>query len=269
MESDSFYPFGQPRNQFQPRSVNENYKFTQKEQDQESGLQYFESRFYAGHLARFSRVDSLADNLKAEWFQNPQGMNLYSYCANRPIVYSDPTGMAEIRDIPIACTTSVDPTRFDTARDDKNCISVSQVNQSSETASGSSGYKGEYSTPTSKKSQINVPLDNPTKALPTKSGLSSLVDDWKMGANQMVNGASSGLKGASSSLSGALKGGVDWLKGAPAGIWKDAKGAWGGFFNGGTSDSTPASKKNAPQGPEKPKPDPTPPATKDLSTGGV
>jgi RHS repeat-associated protein len=92
LEECALYPFGQPRVDFKPRLIAENYKFTHKERDQESGLQYFEARFHSDNLARFVCIDPLAGDLEPEWRMKPQKMNLYIYCENNPIVNIDPSG---------------------------------------------------------------------------------------------------------------------------------------------------------------------------------
>jgi RHS repeat-associated protein len=96
----AFYPFGIPRNEYELRNLEENYGYTQKERDNESGLQYFEARHLAANLARFSTVDPLyaalvlprKDRL-ARYMADPQMQNLYAYALNRPTVLNDPSGM--------------------------------------------------------------------------------------------------------------------------------------------------------------------------------
>jgi RHS repeat-associated protein len=93
VEETAYYPFGAPRHDHRPRQIAEPYKFTQKEQDAESGLSYFESRFLASSLSRFIRVDPLASRIPAEWLALPQKLNIYGYVQNNPLRWVDPTGM--------------------------------------------------------------------------------------------------------------------------------------------------------------------------------
>jgi len=102
VEETAFFPFGHPRNSFQPRALHEPYGFTQKERDPESGLHYFEARFLAGAMARFVSPDpkyANLDGMSAAEYQSflatPQKGGLYAYCLNNPLKYSDPTGLDE------------------------------------------------------------------------------------------------------------------------------------------------------------------------------
>lgn len=92
VEATVNYPFGHPRDQFSPRAPPESYQFTQKERDQESGLHYFEARFFAPGLSRFISLDPLAPDLKSKWLQMPQYLHLYDYGINKPLRFIDPDG---------------------------------------------------------------------------------------------------------------------------------------------------------------------------------
>ncbi len=64
-------------------------KFTAKERDDESNLDYFGARYFSASLGRFTGPDvPLLDQSPA----NPQSWNLYGYVRNNPLVYTDPTG---------------------------------------------------------------------------------------------------------------------------------------------------------------------------------
>jgi RHS repeat-associated protein len=62
-------------------------KFTQKERDNETGLDYFSARYYSSSQGRFTSADSVAGSAV-----NPQTLNLYAYVLNNPLKYVDPSG---------------------------------------------------------------------------------------------------------------------------------------------------------------------------------
>jgi RHS repeat-associated protein len=64
-------------------------KFTGKERDAETGLDYFGARYYSSAQGRFSSPDKpIIDQDVAD----PQSWNLYGYVRNNPLRYRDPTG---------------------------------------------------------------------------------------------------------------------------------------------------------------------------------
>ena len=64
-------------------------KFTGKERDTESGLDYFGARYFGGAGGRFTSADApFADQYTAD----PQSWNLYTYTRNNPLKYADPDG---------------------------------------------------------------------------------------------------------------------------------------------------------------------------------
>jgi RHS repeat-associated protein len=62
-------------------------KFTQQERDNETGLDYFISRYYSSTQGRFTGADSVGGRVN-----NPQTLNRYAYVSNNPLKYIDPTG---------------------------------------------------------------------------------------------------------------------------------------------------------------------------------
>jgi RHS repeat-associated protein len=66
-------------------------KFTQKERDNETGLDYFLARYYSSTQGRFTSVDP--DNAEAAHdINDPQGWNGYAYVKNNPCNSTDPDG---------------------------------------------------------------------------------------------------------------------------------------------------------------------------------
>jgi len=65
-------------------------KFSGKQRDAESDLDYFGARYYDRSLYRFLSVDPVIPGGAA--MDSPQRWNLYSYCGNNPLTYLDPDG---------------------------------------------------------------------------------------------------------------------------------------------------------------------------------
>jgi RHS repeat-associated protein len=65
-------------------------QFTGQERDLESGLDYFNARYYSGGQGRFTSVDPLSGNT-----HRPQSWNRYAYVLNNPLKLIDPMGMSE------------------------------------------------------------------------------------------------------------------------------------------------------------------------------
>ena len=64
-------------------------RFTGKERDSETGLDFMEVRYFSGAQGRFTRPDEpFADQNEAD----PQSWNLYSYVRNNPLRFIDPSG---------------------------------------------------------------------------------------------------------------------------------------------------------------------------------
>jgi RHS repeat-associated protein len=111
-----FLPFGEEIQGIGGRTAGLGYvadnvrqKFTQKERDNESGLDYFLARYYSSAQGRFTSPDPrnvMLERQDAEdaeegnallkgYLQNPQHWNRYPYALNNPLKYVDPTGEAE------------------------------------------------------------------------------------------------------------------------------------------------------------------------------
>jgi len=74
-------------------------RFTSKERDQESGLDYFLARYYSGAQGRFTSVDPYNPILDSKnkkeftrYLTEPRNWNRYVYVWNNPLQYVDPNG---------------------------------------------------------------------------------------------------------------------------------------------------------------------------------
>ena len=66
-------------------------RFTGKERDTETGLDYFGARYMSAAMGRFTGADPIW--VKADRLVDPQRLNLYIYSRNSPLRFTDPTGM--------------------------------------------------------------------------------------------------------------------------------------------------------------------------------
>lgn len=77
-------------------------KFTGKERDTESGLDYMEARYYGSSMGRMMSPDPVF--ISIDRIRDPQGLNLYAYARNNPLSITDPTGL----DFYQTCTSTKD-----------------------------------------------------------------------------------------------------------------------------------------------------------------
>jgi len=87
-----FYPFGGER--IYTNTCPQNYKFTGKERDSESGLDDFGARYHSSSMGRFMSADwsETPQSVPYVDFGDPQSLNLYTYSRNRPLTYVDRDG---------------------------------------------------------------------------------------------------------------------------------------------------------------------------------
>ena len=78
-------------------------KFTGKERDAESGLDYFGARYFGGAAGRFASVDP--ENAGSD-SEDPQTWNAYAYAANNPLNLVDPDGEAAVTAV-AACAANI------------------------------------------------------------------------------------------------------------------------------------------------------------------
>src|SRR5713226_1501174 len=88
--------FGMIQGPLAQNAANQNYKFTGKERDSESGLDNFGARYDSSNLGRFMTPDWAARPTAVPYavFGDPQSLNLYGYVRNDPVSRADLDGHA-------------------------------------------------------------------------------------------------------------------------------------------------------------------------------
>jgi RHS repeat-associated protein len=132
-ESD-YYPWGGEL-QFINNDSN-HYKFTGKERDAETQLDYFGARYYSNGLGRFITADWSATPVAVPYadLSNPQTLNLYRYPSN-PESYADLDGHQQNCQI-LLCPTAPDPNPEEV---EKALESVKRAEQAAEEARAAAG----------------------------------------------------------------------------------------------------------------------------------
>ncbi len=100
-----YYPFGTFRIDAEYGTNDEQRKFTGHEFDRDTGLNYFDARYYDPAIGRFisqdnvflavgndSRIQQLTGLNSEAYLLDPQAMNSYAYARNNPITYVDMDG---------------------------------------------------------------------------------------------------------------------------------------------------------------------------------
>src|SRR5207245_8772013 len=79
--------------------LDNHYKFTGKERDAETNLDYFGARYYSNGLGRWVTPDWAAKATAVPYaeFSDPQSLNLYGYVRNVPTVRFDEDGHQQTR----------------------------------------------------------------------------------------------------------------------------------------------------------------------------
>lgn len=84
---EEYYPYG--GTSFRGGDADKRYRFVGKERDEETGLYCIGVRYYAPWIGRWTSPDSAGF---------VDGTNIFAYCKNNPIFYSDPNGTQVVPD---------------------------------------------------------------------------------------------------------------------------------------------------------------------------
>jgi RHS repeat-associated protein len=171
-----------------------NYPFlTSKERDVETGLDYFEARYYSSPQGRFTSPDEFDGGpdelyvlgnrdetkqaLPYAQITKPQSLNKYQYCYNNPLNYVDPDGhdALYVVDKDKGTTTIVIPVHFTGANATPGLI-AEVIKRGSELDTGDSGVKIQI-----------VSTDKPIQGVLNTMDLSQGKDFKKYWAGEGVN----------------------------------------------------------------------------------
>ncbi len=87
LEINAYYPFGRTQTATPQAVFKVSNQFTGQVKDEETGLYYYNARYYDPELGRFIQADTIIPDLS-----NPQSYNRYAYVLNNPLRYTDPDG---------------------------------------------------------------------------------------------------------------------------------------------------------------------------------
>ena len=90
-EVTDYFPYGEIRLDEKASTFSEQRKFTGREYDTDTGLNYAGARYYYGIVGRFISQDPAFWTIN-QGLPDPQFMNSYSYAKNNPLIYNDPDG---------------------------------------------------------------------------------------------------------------------------------------------------------------------------------
>ncbi|MBA2335316.1 MAG: RHS repeat-associated core domain-containing protein, partial [Blastocatellia bacterium] len=83
-------PYGTALNA-ESTTQNNNKRFTSYDRSAQTGLDYAINRTYDSKQGRFTQVDPIG--IQAASLASPQTLNMYTYCGNDPVNYTDPSGL--------------------------------------------------------------------------------------------------------------------------------------------------------------------------------
>jgi RHS repeat-associated protein len=84
-EEIAYLPFGATLSD--TGAANDAHKYTGQRFDAETGLYFYNARYYDPMLGRFISADTIVPS-----YADPQSLNRYSYVRNNPLMYIDPSG---------------------------------------------------------------------------------------------------------------------------------------------------------------------------------
>lgn len=215
---EEYHPFGTTSYQAVDKDIKAAYKrfrYTGMERDEESGFQYHSARYYLPWLGRWLSADPIGIG---------DGLNVYRYARNNPLMYSDSSGTS--------CSDSVAIEPPDKKKEKKEKEELAEtaalaglgVGETGETGKGGSSGKGDSPSGGSADAggSIGDSILNGLKGFGRWIGEAlGKLWDWIKGAATTVWNW----------IKGALSSAWDWIKGAASTIWEGVKGAAGAAWD--------------------------------------
>jgi RHS repeat-associated protein len=91
IQNYGYSPFGQSRYTQSSTVFKVSRRYTGQVLDEDTGLYYYNARYYDPLLARFTQPDDIISDLS-----DPQTYNRYAYCVDNPLRYTDPSGHEDV-----------------------------------------------------------------------------------------------------------------------------------------------------------------------------
>jgi len=89
VSENEYYAYGQDKLE---TGQGQDYKYTDKEEDDSTGLYYYGARYYEPLMGRFTAIDKVKGKIGS-----PQNLNRYAYVQNNPLTRADPSGNLDMK----------------------------------------------------------------------------------------------------------------------------------------------------------------------------
>jgi RHS repeat-associated protein len=211
---EEYHPFGTTSYQAIDKDIKaayKRYRYTGMERDEESGFQYHSARYYLPWLGRWLSADPIGIG---------DGLNVYRYARNNPLMYADTSGTSCADSVPIETNEKKDKEKKEkealTEAAAVTALTGSSPGKGGKGDGGPKGGNGPAGGSGNAGGSIGESILNGLKGLGKWIGEAlGKLWDW--------------IKGAASTvwnwIKGALSSAWDWIKGAASTIWEGIKGA--------------------------------------------
>jgi RHS repeat-associated protein len=212
---EEFHPFGTTAYQANDKNIKaayKRYRYLGMERDEESGLQYHTARYYLPWLGRWLSSDPIGIG---------DGLNVYRYSRNNPLVFSDTNGNNCGAQPEVETHRKKEKKKEEKEATEKAALDVVQKGKGEATEKPSSGGAG--------------PGDGGDKGSSVGEKILEGIKGFGKWIGEAIGKLWDWIKGAATAIWNWLKNAVssawDWLKGAATSAWNWIKGAAGTAWN--------------------------------------